>query len=384
MKILVVASWFPSPESPVSGIFVAEQASALAACHDVTVLTPAVTHRDSVRTRSEEAAGTYRVIRTCLPAVRHLHSLRYAWEVIQEIRSGDYDLVHAHVTLPGGLGAVLAGIATRRPSVITEHMGPFANLMGSRRDRAKVRFALNHASAVIAVSQGLQSQMRASGITRPMLVVPNLIDTQRFSPRPKPARHSGTFQILFVGRLNDRQKNLPSLLRAMAQLRSADGPRFFLRIIGDGGLRPEYERLAQGLGIDARCEFLGTRDAEGVARALADCDVFVLPSLYENCPVVVAEAMAAGRPVIVTQCGGSEEMVTPESGLAVPVGDADALAAAIRAVCGNLEDYPPEKIAGYAHSRFGAPVVVGRLTEIYESLLIHSAAEPRAARVRVA
>jgi glycosyltransferase involved in cell wall biosynthesis len=121
-----------------------------------------------------------------------------------------------------------------------------------------------------------------------------------------------------------------------------------------------------------------------VARDLAACDLLVLPSFYENCPVVVAEAMAAGRPVIVTKCGGPEEMVTPESGMVVPVDDADALAAAIRAVCRNLDAYTPENIAAYARSRFGEHVVVDQLTRIYESLLADVRKIQPAARMRIA
>ncbi len=384
MKILIVASWFPTLAVPVSGIFVAEQAAALATRHEVTVLAPEVVGPASSWTLRVESAGTYRVIRAGIPTGNYVHALRYVSRVTHEIRLGAYDVIHAHVTLPGGFAAVLAGLLTRRPSVITEHMRPFKNLMASKRDRAKTRFALNHASAVIAVSHGLKTQMQAQGITRPILIVPNLIDTRKFIHSPQRARTPGQFNLIFVGRLNDKQKNLPALLKAMSRLGNTDGSQYHLRIIGDGKLRCEYEQQAKDLGVYPRYKFEGFLRPEEIAQALAASDVLVLPSFYENCPVVVAEALAVGRPAIVTRCGGSEEMITPECGSVVPVDDPAALSQAIIDLCHNLDSYPSDKISAYAHSRFGEAVVVNRLTEIYESIMPDSAKRRQAIRMRVA
>jgi glycosyltransferase involved in cell wall biosynthesis len=100
-------------------------------------------------------------------------------------------------------------------------------------------------------------------------------------------------------------------------------------IVGDGELRGALERRARELGIADRVEFLGARD--DVPDLLASFDVFAFPSLFEGLCVAVIEAQAAGVPVVATRVGGIRDTVVHgETGLLVPSGDADALAAAIR------------------------------------------------------
>ena len=86
--------------------------------------------------------------------------------------------------------------------------------------------------------------------------------------------------------------------------------------------------LLAALGVAERVRFLGFRP--DVAALLPQLDVFVLPSTSEGFPLVVLEAMAAGRPVVATRCGGVEEMIAAgEDGITVPIGDAGQLAAGI-------------------------------------------------------
>jgi glycosyltransferase involved in cell wall biosynthesis len=366
VRILIVTSWFPTPECPVSGTFVAEQAAALAARHEVGVLATSVATNKPSRLLEEEAA--YTIIRAAVPAARHRYDLEVARAIVREVKAGRYDVIHAHVTLPAGFASVLAASIARCPVVITEHMGPFKTQMRTMKARAKVRYALRNASAVVAVSSGLKCQMRQYGIRRPIHVVPNLVDSRRFALQPRPARTGNAYEILFVGRLNDAGKNLPALLQAVSLLTDGVGPGFRLRVAGDGELRGTYERLARELGISSHCEFLGYLKPIEVAQALRDCDLLVLPSLYENCPVAVAEALVVGRPVVVTRCGGSEEMVNSETGIVVPVNDPGALAEAIETICNNLHAYRPEEISAYGQARFGDQVIVRELSLIYQMI----------------
>jgi glycosyltransferase involved in cell wall biosynthesis len=96
-------------------------------------------------------------------------------------------------------------------------------------------------------------------------------------------------------------------------------------IVGDGELREELERRADGLPV----ELTGARD--DVPELLASFDVFAFPSLFEGLCLAVIEAQAAGVPVVATPVGGIRETVVDgETGLLVPPRDPAALAAAIR------------------------------------------------------
>ncbi len=380
VKILIVASWFPDATSRFSGVFIAEQARALAADNEVTVVVPVVLPSGAAQDREVVTVDGYRVIRLGIPARNFVHQLDYARAIVAEVKSSGCDVIHAHVSLPAGFAAVLAGGWTRCPVIITEHRGPFSALMQSARDRFKVRFALDRARYVIAVSSALARQMEAHGIQRPLQVIPNLVDTNRFKPTPSTRQDGEPFRLLFAGILRDHEKNLPSLLRAFEHL-SRGKDQYRLVIVGDGAVRAECESIAQQLGIAEGCSFAGALEPDALAKQMADCDVLVLTSRAETFGIVAAEAMSVGRPVIATRCGGPEDIITSETGRLVSIDDDIALASAIEDVCHRLADYQPAQISAYAHRKFGARAVASQLLEVYRQVIERPAQAGRAALV---
>lgn len=368
-RLLVVASWFPDESSKVAGIFVAEQARALFARHDVSVVVPLLGAPHGTAGRVEDTSRyPFPVVRLATVASGSGTTLRAGLSLAGEVRRQKPDLLHAHVTLPAGLLSVLAGLMHQIPVVVTEHIGPFSLLMRTWRDRAKVRFALKHAQAVVPVASGLAKQMKGFGIRRELEVIPNLVDAKRFAFKPPRVRCDGAVRLVFVGRLNDQVKNLPCLVRALSEVVREGKLQCRLRVVGGGQREQEAKQLASQLGVSSLCEFAGELDNESVAEALAASDIFVLPSLFENCPVALLEALAIGRPAIVSACG-AREWVTPETGVVVPVDDPSALASAIEDMGLNLGRYSAAQISRYAHERFSDEVIVERLTGIYERVL---------------
>lgn len=104
-------------------------------------------------------------------------------------------------------------------------------------------------------------------------------------------------------------------------------PEARLRLIGDGEERPACQRLVSERGLDSRVEFLGYRS--DVPAQLAQADAFVLPSLAENMPLALLEAMGAGLACVATRVGGVPEALGNGAGLLVPPGDTPALAHAM-------------------------------------------------------
>jgi glycosyltransferase involved in cell wall biosynthesis len=105
---------------------------------------------------------------------------------------------------------------------------------------------------------------------------------------------------------------------------------------------------------------------------LASCDLFVLPSLLEGLPLAVLEAMAAGKPVIATQVGGTNEaIINGKSGVLVPPADPMALARAIRKLLSDTSLAERLAAAGQAraHRHFSAESMVRCVTQIYDELL---------------
>jgi glycosyltransferase involved in cell wall biosynthesis len=122
--------------------------------------------------------------------------------------------------------------------------------------------------------------------------------------------------------------------------------------------------------VSDRVVFLGYR--QDIPDLLASCDLFVLPSLFEGLPLSILEAMAAGKPVIASAIGGTDEAVLHgETGLLVPPADPTALAAAIHTVLSNPLLARRLAAAGKArvYRTFSAEAMVQRVTQTYEEIL---------------
>jgi glycosyltransferase involved in cell wall biosynthesis len=177
-------------------------------------------------------------------------------------------------------------------------------------------------AAVVSLTEADAPRFRA--LNPRTRVIPNTSALQAQAPSA-PAQPI----VLAVGR-HQVQKGFDLLLPAWVEvLKRLPGAR--LRIVGDGPLRAEHERLAQQLGVAAQVEFLAPRaQIESLYREAA---VFVLPSRYEGMPLALLEAQALGVPAVAFDCPtGPAEILTPETGRLVPAGDVPALAEALVAL----------------------------------------------------
>lgn len=163
-------------------------------------------------------------------------------------------------------------------------------------------------------------------VRRRSTVIANQVNPRFFDRELEPKREN----IVTVGRLSD-QKNHRILLKAFAQVK--DEVRDDLVIYGEGELRQALETEAERLGLTGRVHFPG--NITDVDLKLAKAKAFVLSSDYEGMPNALMEAMAMGLPCISTDCpcGGPKMLIeNGENGILIPVGDAGALAEALRTV----------------------------------------------------
>jgi glycosyltransferase involved in cell wall biosynthesis len=172
--------------------------------------------------------------------------------------------------------------------------------------------------------------------------------------------------LTFVGRLV-HIKRVDILLRAFA--RASSRARVRLAIVGDGDLRPELERQAHALGIADRVWFAGYR--EDMVAVAAAADIAVLSSDNEGTPVSLIEAGAAGKPAASTNVGGVPDVVIPDSGQLVPIGDSDALGDAIAALAGDSALAADMGARARAHvaGRFSIERLIDDMDALYQELL---------------
>jgi glycosyltransferase involved in cell wall biosynthesis len=382
-KILILASWYPSELSSLSGIFVQDQAELLSKEYDVLVLAPFfVGWRQILRIHlgprwsASEPTGV-KVYRQGVVVIPHMPVLAYknyakaARKGFNELieKWGKPDIIHAHVVLPGGWTAIELAKDYSIPVVLTEHSSPFSMHLGTPSRRHLVRETLTQINHIIAVSPALMQQVQTFHQVGASSVIGNLIKTEFFVPikNKKEGVSEPIIRFLCVALLSS-QKGLSYLLKAAQFLIQRKITSFELIIGGDGPDRVALEQIAQAMGVADHCHFLGLLTATEVRHWMQQCDVFVLPSLHETFGIVLGEAMACGKPVISTRCGGPEFVVTPETGVLVEPANSEALAEAMEGFISGKFTYNPRVVRQSVTERFGETAFLRNVTTVYEQL----------------
>lgn len=326
----------------MAGAFVEEQAVTLAQRYAVTVIAPHLrqwkerpvaarrpeleTRRGVEIVRIDAVPALPRIPRLVYAA--HADAVRHAYRAVVA-RNGRPEVIHAHVVRHAGLSALALGRSEDLPVILTEHSGPFSAHLRHPLDRRRVIQGLPRFDAVIAVSPHLRDQMAAVADVR-IDVIGNVIDTDFFRPsdtgRFDPP--DDTFRILTVALLT-ADKRVDLVIDAVALCLSRTTRPVELRVVGDGPERSVLERLVVKRSLERAVQFGGLADRTVVRDEMQRADAFVLASDAETFGVVLAEAMSCGVPVVATRAGGPEYVIEPGTGLLVPTGDVEALAAAL-------------------------------------------------------
>ncbi len=296
MRILVVTNAYPSPERPSYGIYVARLVAALErAGHDVVVAS------------ASEQGGGWRTLRKYA---------RLAWRARAAARRSRPDVVWGHYLVPTGPIARRAALAARAPYALTAHGTDVANAERSPRIRAATARAVAGACAVFAVSDDLGARLEA--IAGPLAgrlhIVSAGVDTDAFCDGDAAVAAAALGwdgegpRIACVATYIPR-KNLARLIEAFARARATWGSGS-LALVGEGPLQAALEERARELGVGEHVRFVvGATPAE-VPRWLRACDAACLVSEVEGFGLAPIEALACGRPVVVSRQVPSGAAVT--------------------------------------------------------------------------
>jgi len=238
-----------------------------------------------------------------------------------------FDICHAIMTLPAGLNAWL--IRKRMPYLVS--------LQGSDVPWYSERFKLIYpiltpiirriwtdSAAVISNSDALRELALRSAPTQSIGVVPNGIDQQLFSPDGSPDTQKR--RIICVGRLIER-KGVWELLEAMPRI-LATIPNAHLDFVGTGNLEAQLRDRIQEIGLTESVSVHGPVPHDELPDWLRKASVFTLPSHAEGMSNALLEGIACGLPIVVTDTGGTSELLDG-NGLVVPIKNADAIATAV-------------------------------------------------------
>lgn len=257
---------------------------------------------------------------------RGLRGLAYAVEaamVARWMRRHDMAHLHVHFGNAGASVGVLVKVLTGCHLSYTIH-GPdeFDDVSGQR-----LAMKMHAADAVVCISQFARGQLMR--ISAPLDWAKFQVCRLGVDPRQftfvAPAEGQSHIRMLCVGRLTPA-KGQVLLVQACAQLRDT-GLDFSVTLVGDGPDRARVEQAIAELDLQQHVKLAGSLTQDGVRRALAQSDIFVLPSLAEGIPVVLMEAMSSGVPCVSTPVNGIPELIEHgRTGMLATPGDAESLA----------------------------------------------------------
>jgi glycosyltransferase involved in cell wall biosynthesis len=265
--------------------------------------------------------------------------------VRQQLRTGRFSILHSQ-GFTAAIQAVVANLGIGVPHVFTSHdvfrPGQFPGLRG-RLKLWMLNQAVSRIDKLIAVSADARDNYveHLPGLKRhahKVVTIPNGVETERFAdPLKKCAPElrtrlgvgAETFLIGFLGRFME-EKGFLVLVDAISRLVTSPSPAEF-RVVAVGGADFERE-YRQEVGRRNLLNFFKFHElVPEIAPLLAEIDLVVVPSLSETCPLLPMEAMAAGIPVLGSDCIGLREVLSGTPSVTVPAGDGQALCDALRA-----------------------------------------------------
>lgn len=311
--------------------------------HDVTVFAP-IYGKDAAE-RAEVAAvderAPERVVRyrarkkkmdngMVYPAV-------YPYEITEVFQRETFDCIHVHHPVFVGLIALMLGRKYHIPVIYTYHTryedylhyipcfrmdeqsGILKRKIVNKIEKSVVPHYMkwfgNQCDMVLAPSAGMRQVIREYGVTRPSAVFPTGLAEEFFkrnvrrSAQIRQEYGKGKKHLLVTVSRLEKEKNYRFLLRGIAELRHQMGDDFHVMIIGDGSRKAQLKAGAAVLGIQDIVTFVGNVPNGEVKDYLAAADLFLFASRSETQGIVLAEAMAAGNPVVAVHGVGSDDII---------------------------------------------------------------------------
>jgi glycosyltransferase involved in cell wall biosynthesis len=370
------------PEAPIPVLYVIATLDCAGAEHQLTLLATCLDRRrfaPKVVCLTRGGPFEERLAAAGVPCAvlgkRHKWDLRAVAALKAVIRDHRARVVHTWLFTGNAYGR-WAAHAARVPAIIASERS--VDDWRSWRHRMIDRRLARHTAAIVANCRAVREFVVGEGIDPAKVrVIENAIDLEAFDAAvcdgPRDAvldDLTDRFVLIQVGRL-EPQKGVPDLLAAADLLRRS-APELMLVLVGDGPDRPGIEREIAARGLEAHVRLLGRRD--DVPPLLAHADAVVLASRWEGLPNVVIEAMAARRPVVVTDVGGCAELVTDgRTGFVVPPAEPERLARAIE----TIRDDPALglELGSAARENVEQRFTVERMVNAYQDLYLECLAE---------
>ncbi len=403
-KVLVIPSWYPNKIDKINGSFFQEQALLMSEEFDVKVLfidffRPPLFefwHGGFLATfRAFAELFVYKSKRIKLPEDKIFQNppliyysvplLRFTvkgilsrkldvyLDAFQQVQNTGWvpDIIHAHSVNLAGLVAHRIKEKYNIPYVITEHM-PFALCNYSRRIRADVKKTFEDADRVLSLSSDKVRQIGMSGIEIEPNIVYNYVDESVFNKVCNKYQPGEKLSIISIGAASFLKDHI-TMLRAVKILKESKIP-FKLMLIGlkVWGNDDTYRAILDFIKTNDLSEYIlivDKVDRSEIPNYLSKNNIFLITSIAEGLPVSVLEAMASGLTVIATRHGGTEDVMTEDTGYIVEIKNFRKIAEILVEIYQGKKLFDPVTIRKHIVAVCGTSAFALRMSGHYNSVI---------------
>jgi colanic acid/amylovoran biosynthesis glycosyltransferase len=308
---------------------------------------------------------------------RKAASLSILYESVRFLNKGHYDIIHCHFGPLGNVGAILKDIGVIKGKIVTTFHGFDMSRHIKKSGHNVYDHLFKHGDLFLPISERWKGELVRLGCDEQRIIVHRMgIDTNKFLFSPRKPRGNGQVHFLTIARLVEK-KGVQYGVQAVAKL-IRKYPQIMYKIIGDGPLKTETEKLINSLNMNNNIKLLGWKQQEEIIEIMREADILLAPSVtsingdQEGIPVVIMEAMAMGLPVVSTLHSGIPELVQDGiSGFLVPERDVNGLAEKLKYLIEHQEIWPDMGKAGrrYVEENYDIHKLNDRLVRLYRQLL---------------
>jgi glycosyltransferase involved in cell wall biosynthesis len=321
MKVLFISSWYPNSTDPLKGIYVKKHAQAIkAAGAEIEVLAVTVSPGPFFKVKidtfmDENGIKTHKIeFNSWFYKFIHL-DIFIQYGFLKQLyykrikKNFAPDIIHSNVLYPAAIMGYKLAKKEKLPHIITEHWSKVDKFFNKSLYAGSGKKAYNSAKYVTAVSDFLRKSLgKHFEDPAKIKVVPNVVDTEIFSFKPKATNSKLTFCcVAHWGGV----KRPDLIFNALEKFSKQSSKPVVLNVIGEGPLLEELKKSKWNFEI----HYLGNRQRKELAEQLQSADYFLHASDMETFSIVIAEALATGTPVLASNAGAIPELIKKENGL---------------------------------------------------------------------
>ena len=384
LHVLIIPSWYPEYEGDYVGSFFREQALALAKrdCKVGIIFPQLKSLRGLKKVRLffkydyqlDEILPTHRILwSNWFIKMRKVQIKVFTFLGIYLFKKyvkkhGIPDIIHCHSIFNAGYLGERISKKYNIPFLLTEHnSGFYYKNQGLQKYYQDVVRITNSAKLCLTVSSEYAKFLQNEIPNNIKWKTHNNLVADLFLNRKILNDNINEFVFVSISRLQEI-KNIQLQIKAF-KLLSDDLKNIKLKIIGTGNERKKLEDLVNKLGLNNQVYFLGKQSRKDIVKHLNQSNVLIHTSKFETFGVIFVEALAMGKPVITTDCGGSSDVINDTVGIITPQEDISELYKNMKKIYLEIDNYPPETLRNYCKNNFSEEILSHKLLKHFEKIL---------------